>query len=94
MSDKPLPPPDIGAPIQDEVTRLTLIIMEQIGNTDVESALTVICNLAGQLVASLSEGKPSGVKAHTDSLAENIRCAAIAKLLHDDDQTRKVKTWH
>lgn len=88
-----LPPPS-GAPIQDEVTRLTLIIMEQIGNTDVESALTVICNLAGQLVASLSEGKPSGVKLYTDSLVENIRCAAIAKLLYDDDLTRKAKTWH
>ena len=94
-SDPPSPPaPDIGAPFQDEVTRLTNIIMEQIGGTDVESALTVICGLAGQLVASLSEGRPSDVKAHADSLAGNIRNAAITKLLHDDEKLRKERTWH
>lgn len=104
MTDKPMPtppsppppplPPDAGGPIQDEVTRITNIIMEQIGNTDVESALTVICNLAGQLVCALSEGRPSDIKSRVESIAENIRCAAIAKLLHDDEIKRKTKTWH
>lgn len=94
MNNKPSPPPPSGAPIQDEVTRLTNIIMGQIGTTDVESALTVICNLAGQLVASLSEGKPSGVKEYSISLAENIRFAAITKLLHDDEKKRKEKPCH
>ena len=91
--DKP-PVPSSEDPLQDEVARLTNIIMEQIGNTDVESALCVVCNLAGQLVASLSEGKPSGIKMHTESLAENIRQAAITKLLYDDAKLREEKTWH
>ncbi len=88
------PTPPSAAPLQDEVARLTNIIMEQIGTTDVESALTVICSLAGQLVASLADGKPSAIQEHTESLAENIRRAAITKILHDDAQARKEKVWH
>ncbi len=87
-------PPNNDAPLEDEVTRITNIIMEQIGETDVESALTVVCNLAGQLVASLAEGTPSGIKKHSDFLTENIRRAAITKILHDDAKTRGEKTWH
>ncbi len=82
------------APLEDEVTRLTGIIMEQIGNTDVESALTVVCNLAGHLVASLAEGKPSGIQKHSEALIENIRRAAITKILYDDAKARKEKAWH
>lgn len=88
------PIPSSAGPLQDEVTRLTNIIMEQIGKTDVESALTVVCNLAGQLVALLSGGKPSAIKEHSASLAENIRLAAITKLLYDDAKARKEKTCH
>lgn len=87
-------PPSSGGPLEDEVARLTNIIMEQIGPIDVESALTVVCNLAGQLVAALSAGRPSGIKEHTESLAENIRHAAIAKLLYDDAKTRNEKACH
>ena len=92
MVKPPIPP--IAAPLQDEVTRLTNIIMEQIGESDVESALTVVCNLAGQLVASIADGKPSNIQKHTESLAENIRRAAITKILHDDAIARKEKAWH
>ncbi len=87
------PPPIIATvdPLQDEVTRLTNIIMEQIGPIDVESALCVVCNLAGQLVASLAAGKPSGIIEQAASLSENIRRAAIAKILYDDELRRKEK---
>ncbi len=78
-------------PLEDEVTRLTNIIMGQIGSLDVESALCVLCNLAGQLVASLAEGRPSGILEHTTSLAGNIRRAAITKILYDDELIRKEK---
>ena len=88
------PSPKNDAPLEDEVIRITNIIMEQIGDADVESALTVVCNLAGQLVASLAEGTPSGIKKHSDLLTENIRRAAIAKILYDDAKTRKEKVWH
>ena len=80
-------------PLQDEVTRITNIIMEQIGQADVESALCVVCNLAGQLVAALSEGRPSGINEQTKSLAESIRRASITKILYDDEKIRKEKTW-
>lgn len=86
-------PPIIATedPLQDEVARLTNIIMAQIGPIDVESALCVVCNLAGQLVAALAEGKPSGIIEQTKSLAENIRRAAITKILYDDELIRKEK---
>ena len=85
------PIPASGAPLQDEVSRITNIIMEQIGMADVESALTVVCNLAGQLVASFRDGKPSDILKHSESMAENIR---RAKILYDDAQARKGKMWH
>lgn len=93
MSDS-VPIQSDAGPLQDEVTRLTNIIMGQLGESDVESALCVVCNLAGQLVASLADGKPSGIVAQTKSLSENIRRAAIAKILYDDAQARKEKQWH
>lgn len=78
-------------PLEDEVTRMTNIIMAQIGPIDVETALTVVCNLAGQLVASLAAGRPSGIIEHTTALSENIRRAAITKILYDDELIRKEK---
>ena len=85
--DKKLP--STGAPLEDEVARITKIIMDQIGQHEVGAALTVICNLAGQLVASLSDGQPSQIQKWTESFAENVRQAAITKILHDDAKTRK-----
>lgn len=81
---------DAGAPIQDEVTRITNAILEALGTCDLESALTVVCNIGGHLVAALADGQPSGIQRHGDSVAENIKKAAIAKLLHDDQQRREV----
>lgn len=81
-------------PLQDEAARLTNIIIDQIGTLNVEIALTVVCNIAGQLVAFLSEGKPSGIRVHAKSLTENIRHAAITKILHDDAKAKKEKTCH
>jgi len=88
------PPPAPPAPFQDEVARVTNIIMEQIGKSDVESALTVVCNLAGQFVASITDGRPSEIQKYTDSLADNIRRVAITKILYDDAKARREKTWH
>lgn len=91
MAD-PSPPP-APPPFQDEVGRITSIIMEQIGRLDVESALTVVCNLAGQLVASVADGQPSAIRSHSEGLLENIRRAAITKILYDDSQARKERAW-
>lgn len=82
--------PKNSGPIPDEVTRITNVIVEALGDVDLESALTVVCNLAGQLIAGLSEGRPSAIQAHGDSVAENIKKAAIIKLLHDDQKVREV----
>lgn len=80
---------DLGGPLQDEVSQITDAILAKIGQCDLESALTVVCNIAGQLIAGLSEGRPSGIKAHSESVAENIRRAAIAKLLYEDARNRE-----
>lgn len=79
---------DTGGPDPEEVNRITNKIIEELGEVDLESALTVVCNLAGQLVAALSEGRPSAVKAHSHSLKENIIKAALTKLFHDDEKRR------
>lgn len=74
---------------QEEIERITNTVVDALGECDIESALTVICNLAGQLVAVLSGGIPSRVQSHGNNLAENIKKAAIVKLLYDDDQRRR-----
>ena len=76
------------SPIQDEVDRITNTIVTELGGVDLESVLTVLCNLTGQVVCSLADGKPSGIQAHGNSVAENIKKAAIAKMIHDDDKRR------
>lgn len=89
------PPVTSSEPIlQDETSRITDILMNQIGEFEVESALTIVCNFAGQLVAAVCGGKPSSIQKYTQSLSENIRRAAITKILYDDAQARKEKKWH
>lgn len=78
-----------NGPRQDEVTRITNAIIEQLGDVDLESALTVLYNLSGQLVAALANNKPSGIQHHANNMAENIKKAAIAKTIYDDEQRRK-----
>ncbi len=80
---------DTGAPIPDEVERITAKIMEGIGECDLESALTVVCGIAGHLVAAMCEGNLGKTKGYAESMAENIKAAAYAKLMHDDDQRRR-----
>lgn len=74
---------------QEEITRITNSIIEALGEVDLQSALTVLCGLAGQLVAEMSEGKPSAVRTHSKSITENIMQSAIAKLVYDDEQRRE-----
>jgi len=81
---------DAGGPDQDEVERITNLIIADFGTVDLETALTVVCNLAGQLICSLAEGRPSGIQAHGDSVAENIKKAAITLMLHQDSERRKM----
>ena len=81
-----------SGPDQDEIVRLTNVIVEGLGDADLESALTVVCNLAGQLICALSEGKPSLVQLHGDQVAENVKKAAITKLWYDDEQRRKAES--
>ncbi len=84
-----MPPINGNGPIQGEVMRITEKIVEELGVIDLESGLTVICNLAGQLVCALAGGKPTGIKIYAESLAENIRAAAVTKMLHDDAVRRE-----
>lgn len=80
---------DIGAPIPTEMERLTHTIMTDLHGADLESALTVLCGILGHLVATLAEGQLVMVSRHALSVGENVRRAAVAKLLYDDEQRRK-----
>lgn len=80
-----------AGPIPEEVERVTNIIVDGLGAMDLESALMVLCNLAGQLVCELSNDKPSELKLHSDNMAKNIKTAALIKLIHDDEKRRKDK---
>lgn len=83
---------DNGGPDPAEVERITSAIIESLGEMDLESALTVVCNLAGQLVCILAKGKPSLVQRHSDNIAENIKAAALIKMIHDDNERRRAET--
>ncbi len=74
--------------LHPEAIEITNKMMEVLGTVPIEHALTAMSNLCGQIVAHQSEGKPSEVKRITNCIAEAIRTAAIAKLLHNDDQRR------
>lgn len=67
---------------------ITNQMMEVLGTVPIEHALTAMTNLCGQIVAHQSDGKPSEVKRITNCIAEAIRTAAIAKLLHADNARR------
>jgi len=72
----------------DEATRITNAIVEGLGNCDLETALMVVCGIAGQLVAHMAEGNFTEVDSHATCLSLNIKRAAMAKMLHDDDKKR------
>lgn len=74
---------------QDQIARITNIIIEALDEVDLESALTVVYNLAGQLVCALAEGRPSGIKEHGKVMADNIMKAAMLKAIHDDAKRRE-----
>ncbi len=76
-------------PNQADVQRITNLVVDQLGTVEMDVALTVICNLAGQLLCALCEGQPMNVKTKGDIVLQNIRRAAMAKMIYDDEQRRK-----
>ncbi len=78
-------------PNKEEVTRITNIIIRECGGIDLESALTAICNLAGQLVCALAEGSPQRLAIQSDSVHNHIHKVAVAKLLYDDQKAREAE---
>lgn len=86
---EPSKTPDTGAPIQDEVRRITGVVMEQIGSCDLESGLTVLCGVLGHVVAAMADGRPAEVSKLSDSIARNISSSAVEKMLRDDEERRK-----
>ena len=83
-----------GIPVElpgDEINRITNAIIEVMSTNTVtiEDGMTVLCNLAGQLVAQLALGQPNNIQQHTENVAANIAKIAHAKLTYDDEQRRK-----
>lgn len=79
---------DIGAPLANLVPQKTNAVLLALGDCDLETALTVLCSILGHCVAAMSEQKPSLVQKYGTAVAENVKKAAIAKLLHEDAQRR------
>lgn len=80
-------------PSQDPVLRgkrQLAAVMEALNDATVEEALTVCVNIAGHLCAQMSGGRPSAIRDNANNIAENIKTAAIAKILHDDEKRRTV----
>ncbi len=73
----------------EEAKRLTNLVIEAVGDVDMVTFITVICNMGGQVVAHLADGKPSLIRLHANSIAENIKMKAIAKMLADDAARRE-----
>lgn len=85
-------PIDIGAPIPLEVDRIAAVIMSELGQADLESAMTVLCSISGQVVAAVSEGRLGDVKLHVDNMAQNIHRVAIVQLEESRESTSDVSS--
>lgn len=72
-------------PDPEEVKRIVNVIVAELGACDLPSALTVVCGLAGQLAASLSEGNPTALDRHVGNITASIKKAAIDKMIYDYD---------
>ena len=83
--------PDTGAPDREEVKRITDAIIAVCGPVDLESALTAVCNITGQLIAALAEGSPTKLSAHSASVHNHIHKVAAAKMLYDDQKAREAE---
>jgi hypothetical protein len=70
---------------QEEVTRITNTIVDDLGDCDLESCLTVLANLSGQVIAALSERNPTTVQNQTANLAANIQRIAIDRIVQEPE---------
>lgn len=80
-----------NGPDKEEVVRITDAIIDACGPVDLESALTAVCNIAGQLIAALSGGAPATLQRHSASVHDHIHKVAVAKLLYDDQKRREAE---
>jgi hypothetical protein len=71
-----------------EIARITNAIIDEIGTLEVQAGLTVICNMAGQLVWALCEGKPAMINEHVAVFAANLNKIATATMFREDAQRR------
>lgn len=74
---------------KSDVTEMTNKIVDQLGTCDLDTALMVLCNLLGQVIAAQSDMKPSLIQKIGDNVAENVKAAAIKKIMHDNDARLK-----
>ncbi len=73
----------------DEIVETTNKVVDALNAVDLDTSLAVLSNLSGQIIADMAHGQPSAIKTGCATMVENIRRAAIAKLMHDDEERRK-----
>ena len=74
---------------QEKARELSQKICETLDEYDTETALAVLVGVCGQVLAHLAQGIPSRIQSQGSALAANIKAAAIAKILHDDEVRRQ-----
>ena len=65
-----------------KVVELTNKVIDALNEHDLEVSMTVLSNILGHIIAETSEGRPSFIQSQVDCFAENVKRAAIEKILH------------
>lgn len=71
-----------------KVQKLTSRIVKVMRTYSSMEIMTVLINLTGQMLAQITGGTPSGIQNEGNNVAEAIKKAAIAKIIHDDNAKR------
>lgn len=72
-----------------ENEKLAREVLAVIGQSDLETGVSVLTNILGQIVAAISEGQLRLIDEASSNIAHNIKICAMNKLLVDDDKRRE-----
>ena len=76
-------------PEQETLSIHLTAIMEVLKDATIKQSLTVLTNLAGQLVAQMAGGNPTKVQGQMESVAKAIYSSAMNKIMWDDEARRQ-----
>ena len=77
------------APTTDPVMDLANTIIDACNEYDVQTVLTVLSNVVGQVIVGLAGTTPASVITHVGNFAAAVQVAATNKIIHDTNTKDK-----